>query len=153
MRFRVPCRFKVSRFPELCSCLLDQLPRPFHVTRLGMRLAHAKSQREFSVETGVREIQASALIESVHELLVVGVSGSQAEADKVQRRGSSQFEAGIASHPDGELLREAHVFANVLLQSLDSVMPDHEPQLQRSKAASERDLPVPVVNNCTRLSC
>src|ERR1039458_8938541 len=43
------------------------------------------------------------------------------------------------------------MLANVVLQAFDSVVADHEPELQRAEAASELDVPVAVVDDCARL--
>src|SRR5579862_3262942 len=43
--------------------------------------------------------------------------------------------------------------ANVMLQSFDAVMADHEPQLQRAETASELDVPVAVVDDRSRFAC
>src|SRR6185437_4417059 len=52
-----------------------------------------------------------------------------------------------------ELLRQPHVLANMELQPFNSVMPQHEPQLERPKATAERYLPVTVVDDRARFSC
>src|SRR5208282_5902694 len=46
-----------------------------------------------------------------------------------------------------ELLSQAHVLANVMLQAFDPVMPDHKPTLERAKTASELDVPVAIIND------
>ena len=107
--------------------LLDQLPCPFHVSGLRIRLANTKPQSELTIELGMRQIKATALVEAFHEFLVVVVSGAQTEADEIQRHWGGQFKARIVANPVGELLRDPHVLADMLLQSFDSVMPDYKP--------------------------
>src|SRR5579885_1713053 len=38
-----------------------------------------------------------------------------------------------------------------MLQALNPVMPDHEPQLKRSKTPSQLDMPIPVIDDGSRL--
>ena len=42
------------------------------------------------------------------------------------------------------------MLANVMLQAFDAVVADHEPQLQRAEAASQLNVPVAVVDDCSR---
>src|ERR1700675_5144459 len=72
---------------------------------------------------------------------------TQPKADKVQLNWRGEFEARIVAHPGGELLGQAHVLANVVLQAFDPVMPDHEPELERTKTAPELDVPVAIIND------
>ena len=41
------------------------------------------------------------------------------------------------------------MLANVMLQALHSVMPDHKPQLQRAEAAPQLNMPVTIINDCS----
>ena len=118
--------------------------------RLRVGLADAETQSEFSVELGVGEEEIAAAVETVHDGLIGGVSAFVAEAHKIQRRRSGQFEVFVCRDPLGELLRQLHVAANVVLQAFDAVVADHEPQLQRAEAAAELDVPVAVVDDRSR---
>src|SRR5271170_5762031 len=40
------------------------------------------------------------------------------------------------------------MLANVVLQAFNSVMPDYEPKLERSKTPAEWDMPVAIINHC-----
>src|SRR5437763_13562530 len=42
------------------------------------------------------------------------------------------------------------MLANVMLQSLHSVMPDHKPQLQRAKPATQLNVPVAIIYDVSR---
>src|ERR1017187_4958670 len=75
------------------------------------------------------------------------------EAHQVQRRWCNDLEALVLLYPFGKLLRYFYVPAHVVLQSLYSVVPNHEPKLERTKTAAERDVPVAVVKDCARLGC
>src|SRR5258707_15528753 len=44
------------------------------------------------------------------------------------------------------------MFANVMLQALHAIMPDHKPQLQRTKPPPQLNVPVAVIDHCPRLS-
>jgi len=70
-----------------------------------------------------------------------------AEADEIQRRGRGQLEARCSFDPLAERLRERDVTADVVAQAFDAIVADHEPELERAKPPSERDLPVPVVDD------
>src|ERR1700730_7342821 len=72
---------------------------------------------------------------------------TQPKADKVQLNWRGEFEARIVAHPGGELLGQAHVLANVVLQAFDAVMPDYKPKLERAKTAPELDVPVAIIND------
>ena len=98
--------------------------------RLRIRLAHAQPQRELTLKLGVGEKQVSAAVQAVHDALIGGVSGFVPETNQVQWCGSSEFKAVVVPNPIREFLRQAHVLADVMLQTLDAIMPDHEPQFQ-----------------------
>src|ERR1019366_2356142 len=139
------------------SLLPDSLPRAFHMTGLSVGLADAESKRELSVELSVSEVQVAAAIQPVHQeliglilislILISMISRAQPEADKIELGRRSEFEARIVAHPGCELLSQAYVLANVVLQAFDPVMPDHKPQLERAKTAPELDVPVAIIND------
>src|ERR1700758_2875173 len=72
------------------------------------------------------------------------------EANQVERRGRGQFEWLIAAHPFREFLRQTYVLANVMLQSLDPVVANHKPELQRPEPASQLNVPVAVIDDGSR---
>src|ERR1700682_6675836 len=84
---------------------------------------------------------------------VLTICCTQPEADEVQLGGRGEFEARIVAHPGGELLGQAHVLANVVLQAFDAVMPDYKPELERAKTAPELDVPVAIINDRARFRC
>src|SRR6266436_4742621 len=148
----------VSRIPKLPSLLLNALPGAFHMASLSVGLSDAESKSEFAIELGMREVEVAAAIQPLHQeligtILVRTISRAQTEADEVELRGCGEFETRIVAHPGGELLRQAHVFANVVLQAFDPVMPDHEPKLERTKTAPELDMPVAIVNDGAGFRC
>src|ERR1035437_7527377 len=128
------------------------------MTGLSVSLADAKPKSEFAIELGMRKVEVAAAIQPVHQelislILITMISRAQPEADKVELGGRGEFEARIAAHPGGELLSQAHVLANVVLQPFDPVMPDHKPQLERAKPASELDVPVAIINDGAGFLC
>ncbi len=143
----------VSGIPKLRSLLLDSLPSAFHVPGLSVGLADADPKREFAVELGMREKKVAAGVQPVHQKLIGMISHAQPEADEIKLSGRGQFETRIVAHPTGELLRQSHVLANVVLQPFDPVMPDHKPKLERTKTASELDVPVAIINNRAGFTC
>ena len=139
---------------------------------LSVGLPNAEPKREFAIELGMREVKLAAAIQPLHQkligliltgliltgLILTGLtlisltlismtSCAQPEANKIELGGRGEFEARIIAHPGGKLLGQAHVLANVVLQAFDPVMPDHEPKLERAKAASELDVPVAIIND------
>ena len=50
-------------------------------------------------------------------------------------------------HPVRQLPRQRHVAAHRGPQSLDAIAPDHEPELERPKAAAELNAPVAIVHH------
>ena len=61
----------------------DEAPGALDVLRFGGGLADAEAQSEFSVELGMREVEVAALVESIHQGLVDGVTAAMAEADEI----------------------------------------------------------------------
>jgi len=110
--------------------LLDSLPGSFNVAGLSVGLADAESKGEFAIELGMREVQVAATIQPVHQELIGLISRAQPEEDEVKLGGCGEFEARIVAHPSSKLLGQSYVLANVVLQSLNPVMPDHEPKLE-----------------------
>src|SRR5208282_513922 len=82
-----------SGTPELPSLLLDSLPGSLHMSGLSVGLADAESKRKFAIELGMREVQAAAAIQPVHQKLIRLISRAQPEADKIEMGGSGEFEA------------------------------------------------------------
>ena len=60
---------------------------------------------------------------------------------------SDDLEPVVGGHQFGQELGQANVFADHLLNAFDAVDSQMEPQLQRPEAATERDLPVAVVDH------
>src|ERR1700678_536861 len=81
------------------------------------------------------------------------ISGAQPETNKIELRRSSKLEARILLNPAGKLLGQAHMLANVVLQTFDPVMPDYKPKLKRTKTAAELDVPVAIIDHCTGCRC
>src|SRR5580693_6702705 len=98
----------------------------------------------------MRKKQISAAVHAFHDGLIRLVPSFVAKTDQVQRHGRGQFKARIVAHPVRKLLRQFDVPANVMLQALHSVVPDHKPQLERTKSPPKRYLPLAVVNHRTR---
>lgn len=64
------------------------------------------------------------------------------------------FKALIGQHESLKLFRQAYAFADMLLQSIDTVVPYHKPELERTESLAQRDLPVlerssSKENNCS----
>jgi len=64
------------------------------------------------------------------------------EADEAHSGGTDELEAGVLEDEPLELLGEGDVLADVLLQPLDAVDAQHEPQLEGPEATAQRNLPV-----------
>ena len=120
--------------------------------RFRIGLADAETKSEFSVEFGVGEEEIAAAVEAIHDGLIGGISGFMTKTNQIQRDGRCEFEVFVIvmAHPIGELLRQFHMAANVVLQTLHAVMADHEPELERAEAATELDVPVSIVDYCSR---
>lgn len=92
-----------------------------------IRLADAESQGQLVIQAGVRQIEISTSIEQIHQELIRFVSALATKADEIERRRRCQLETIIVSDPTRELLRRFDVTPNVILQTFDAVVPDHEP--------------------------
>ena len=95
--------------------------------RLGVRLPYAQPQGQLSVQLRVGKKQISALVQTVHDRLIRRVASLVPEANQVQWRRSRQFEPLVVPYPLGKLLGQPYMFADVILQSLDPIMPNHKP--------------------------
>jgi hypothetical protein len=76
----------------------------------------------------VRKKKITAAVQLIHQLFIVSITRPQTKADEIKVRWRHDFEARVLPHPLSKLLCQAHVFADVILQSLDTVMPNYEPQ-------------------------
>src|SRR6202043_3696894 len=92
----------------------------------------------------------AAAVEPVHDGLIRSVPTFVAKANQVQRDWRGNLKASILAHPAGKLLRELHVAADMMLEALNAVVPDHKPQFERAETPAELDVPVAVVNHRTR---
>lgn len=95
--------------------------------QFGGGLADAEAKSEVAIEFRVRQIQIATLIEAIHDGLIDSVATAMTEADKIQRHGSGEFELFVVTDPGCELLREFDVTSNMMLQTFDSVVANHEP--------------------------
>ena len=123
------------------------------MARLRIGLADAKSQRKFVIELGMREVEVPAAIQTFQQLLIRSVSCPQPEANEIELMWGGKFKARIFTHPFGELLRQSNVLANVMLQSFNAIMPEHEPKLERPEPPPKLNVPVAIINDCARFRC
>lgn len=105
----------------------DAAPGALDVLQFGGGLADAEAESELAIEFRVRQIQIAALIETIHDGLVDGVATAMAKADKIQGRGCGEFELFVFADPRCKLLREFDVTSNMILQTFDAVVANHEP--------------------------
>src|SRR6266496_5869470 len=96
------------------------------------------------------QIKIATSVQCVHEALVGLVARPQPETNQVQRRGNGQLKTRVAADPARELLGQPDVLADMELQSFDSVIAKHEPQLQRAKPAAERNVPIAIIDDGPR---
>src|ERR1017187_519434 len=99
------------------------------------------------------EVQIATAVEAAHQELIALIAAAMPKAHQVQRCWCHHLEALILLYPFGKLLRYFYVPAHVVLESLHSVVPNHEPKLERTKTAAERDVPVAVVKDRARFGC
>ena len=97
------------------------------MTGLRMRLPNTKSQGKFPRKLRVGQEEVAARIEPLHQSLIRRIARAQPKADEIEHGGRGQFEARVIPHPSQEFLRQTNVFANVMLQTFNSIMPDHKP--------------------------
>ena len=127
--------------------LSNPLPRIFYVPRLRVGLSDAEPQGEFAIQLSVGQEQVTTAIQAFHDALICRIATLVAKANQIQRHGRGQLKAIIVAYPFGELLRQFHMLANVMLQAFHAVVTDYEPQLQRAEAAAELDVPVTIVDD------
>src|SRR5882672_5791938 len=95
----------------------------------------------------MRQIDVAAAVELFHQRLIDRVSAEMTKAYEVQRNRGSQFKSWVRPDPSRKLVGQPYVLANVMLQALDTVVANHEPQLERPEPAAELNVPVAVVKN------
>src|SRR5262249_15394969 len=127
---------------QVGNLFLNMLPGRLDMFRLGVGLSDAEAQHEAIRQACVRQVQLTALVQIIHQTLILFIAAAITKTNKIQRRRHHNFKTLIGLHPASELLSELHVISDMVLQTFDSVMANHKPQLQRSKAPSEWDLPV-----------
>jgi len=138
----------------LCASLVNlfrergnMLPCRLDVALLSVRLPDVETDREFPIELGMGEVEFPGAVERIQKTLIDFIAVAVAEADEVQRRRRSELEAIVGTDPRFEELRQAHVLADVELQSFYAVMADYEPELQGAKSPAERNLPIAIVDH------
>lgn len=95
----------------------------------------------------------AARIEGIEENFVEVAFGRffEAEADEVECARRDEFEARIRGDKGFKEFGNADVFADVRLESADTVMTNDEPEFEGAEAASERNLPVAIVEDFARI--
>ena len=125
----------------------DRLPGPLHVPLLGVRLPDAQPQGEAIRQRRVRQVEAAARVEALEKRPVQLVAPHVPEAHQVEGRADGELEVVRLLDPAGELLGQRDVPSDVVLEAVDAVRADHEPELQRPEPPAQRDLPVAVVDD------
>src|SRR5215475_2775013 len=114
---------------NMASFFLDSFPGSLHVPYRRVGLTNAHPQRELVVQPRVREVEIATSVQGVHQFLILLIARFQTEADKIQWNWCRHFEARVRLHPFCKLLGQPNMVANMKLQSLNSVIPQHKPQL------------------------
>ena len=71
----------------------------------------------------------------------------ESETDQTERHGCHDFEVRARGDPLRELPREGNMLTDHRPQSLDTIAPDHEPQLERTESAPELNAPIAIVDD------
>ena len=100
------------------------------MSKRGVGLTDAQSQREAIVQPGMGEIEIAAAVEAVHQTLIRLVPALVSKTHQIQRDGRGQFETVVILYPLGKVLRQFNMLPDVMLQSFDPVMADHKPQFE-----------------------
>lgn len=99
------------------------------MTRLGMGLANAEAERESVTQTGVGQVEVTASVEPIQQLLVDGIPSPVPKTDQVQRCRRYKLEPVVLAHPRGEILSQLHMAPDVMAQALHAVVANDEPEL------------------------
>jgi hypothetical protein len=94
---------------------------------LSISLTDAEAQSKFIFKLCMCKVEVAAAIQIFHQPLVCAISRAQPEANQIKFAWSGQLKARVSAYPFRELLRQSDVLANVILQSLEPIMPQHEP--------------------------
>ena len=93
-------------------------------------------------ESGRDAVELAGAVDLFEQPFGEVVGTAQAEDDHAQVAFGGHLEAAVGAHHGLEGGGQLHAVAHVLLQALDAVVADDEPQLQRPEAPAQRDLPV-----------
>ena len=108
-----------------------------------------QNEREPCAEVGQEE--PAFAVEALEQAPVELVPRPMGEAHQVQRRRRDELEIGRGGEPGGELAGEFDMAAEVILQALDAVVADDEPELEGAEPAAQRHLPVAIIDDRARL--
>src|SRR5262249_24305826 len=100
-----------------------------------------------AVKSRVAEKELSRSVRTVEDPLGRVVALSVAEADKIERGRRGQFKARIGLDPTGQRPCERDLLADPPLDFLRAERPKHEPELERAKPPTQRNLPVAIVDH------
>jgi hypothetical protein len=73
------------------------------------------------------QVDSSASVEPLQQLPVGFIAAGMPKADQVQRGLDRKLEVVRLAYPTSELLRQGHVQADMVLQTLEAVIANDEP--------------------------
>lgn len=124
----------------------DDVPRVFDVVVGGVLCDGAEANGVALVHRRRHHVELAAAVDDAQKLLIQLARSFQAKANQAQLDLVAHLEALVLQHQLLELLRQADVVPDVLLQAGDAVGAQHEPQLERAEATRQWNSPVPVVD-------
>ena len=98
------------------------------------RLTDTKAQGESIVHAGLCKVKIAAPVELIHELLVELIASAVTKTNQIQRRFHGKLKVIVLFNPASKLLGQFDMAPDMMLQTLNSIVTDDEPKLQRSEA-------------------
>lgn len=123
------------------------LPRVIDIGGLGESRTNRHTQEVRIVDLRWHQMNLATSVDALEQCLVQLVGSLQSKASQSHLNSAEDLEAFIRNAQGFELLGEGAVATDVGLDVLNSVQPEHEPQLEGTETTTQRDLPVTVVRS------
>ena len=125
----------------------DLLPSENDVVRFGVSGADGEADDERVANFRRHHIDLGRTVDSLQQVFAQLVGAFETEADQSHGGGDGHLEALVFGDEVTKFSSQGHLVADVTTQSFRSVRAHDEPQLERSKPAPQRNLPVAVIGS------
>ena len=130
----------------------DDVPEPIHVPGARVRLPDRHPYVALVADVGRRDVNAWIGVDDGGECVGRFVPFAVCEADERQMDGRDTLQRRLVVHPLCEVGRKTDVLRDVMSNPAHAVVAEDPPKLERAETTTERDVPVAVVDDGTRLA-